>query len=218
MNITSKARQLANYIAQMNPDFFIEIQPGEMQYNHVGALLTDVILQAGLNYTSIVKPRVKRVLLNYPEAYTTERFEKVVFQDGLENVIHWRHSVKINRMFELLNFLKRNNLNDCAEIKSFLLSKQNQLSLLDVHGVGYKTLDYLLKLLGFDNVAVDRHIYSFVEMANIGIVDYHYTKRVVEYAADFLEIRRTSLDYSIWYFMSQKDKKPSLSSQLELWA
>ena len=53
-------------------------------------------------------------------------------------------------------------------------------------------------------MAVDRHIRSFLEEADIIYKDYYEIKEVVEFAADFMECTRRELDYSIWKYMSDK--------------
>lgn len=216
MKLASEARKLANYINKLESFETIYIQ-NEFVYNHIGALFVDITLQAGLNYKNVVLPRVQRVLLNYPEANTTIRFNKLIEQDGLEKIIKWKNEIKINRLKRLVLFALVNNINTCADFKIFLMQNKNQEEFLKLSGIGAKTIDYTLKLLNFDTVAVDRHIYSFVEMAEIKIVNYAFTKKIVEYAADFLQISRTAMDYSIWNYMSSKDKDLSQSkNQLKM--
>lgn len=60
------------------------------------------------------------------------------------------------------------------------------------------------RLLGFDTVAVDRHIREFLVDADIMFDDYFEIKEVVEFAADLMAKTRRSLDYSIWSYMSHK--------------
>lgn len=217
MNFAKEARKLADFISALDDDFTIYSNEFEYNYNHIGALLTNIILQAGLNYNTVVKPRVEKVLLDYPNANTTNKFQELINSDGLENVINWKHHTKLNRMYDFINFLTENNLNTCHDLKNHLIQYQNQQEMLNLEGIGPKTVDYLLKLLNFDVVAVDRHIYSFVEMAEVEIKGYSYTKKTVEFAADFLNISRKSLDYSIWSYMSNKDfLKNTKQDQLEL--
>ncbi|MBK0378562.1 HhH-GDP family DNA glycosylase [Mucilaginibacter segetis] len=186
-------------------------------YQHIGALFTDIVLQAGLNYQNIVRPRVQHLLFNYPDDYTRESFEQLIAQVGLENLIRWRHPEKLRRMRDLLTVTAMYEVDSCIDFKVFLGEKKNREKLLEIKGFGPKTIDYTLKLLNFDTVAVDRHIYSFVEMANIPATGYNYTKQVVEYAADFLQVSRSAIDYSIWLYMSQKlNKKSTETSQLQL--
>lgn len=216
MSIAKESRRLANYIIELNNDFTIYYPNNDSCYNHIGALFVDITLQAGLNYKTVVRPRVSRVLLQYPEAFTINKFQELVDSEGLENIIKWKHPLKLKRIQQLLDFYSKNNINTCHDLKIFLTESQNRQKFLELNGVGPKTLDYLMKLLNFDVVAVDRHIYSFVEMAQIENRGYDFTKKVVEYAADFLSISRTSLDYSIWNYMSKKENKIYIENQLRI--
>lgn len=217
MNLAKEARKLANFIAGLEEPFLTNYAPDKVCYSHIGALYTDVILQAGLNYNSVVRPRVQRVLTHYPEANTVGAFRNVLLKEGFEKVIKWNHSIKQERMLRLLDFSGTRGIDTCEDLRQFLKKTYSRQSLLEINGFGPKSLDYLLKLLNFDSVAVDRHIYSFVELAEISVTDYHATKKVVEFAADLLEVSRSSIDYSIWKFMSSKDYKSLRScSQLPL--
>lgn len=216
MEIVIEARKLANFINDL--DSFETIQSkGELCYQHAGALFVDITLQAGLNYNSVVRPRVQRVLNNFPESDTVGKFSQLVEQYGLEYIIDWKSHIKIDRIKRLIRFALDNKIDTCNDFKNFLEKKQNQQEFLNLSGVGPKTLDYTLKLLDFDTVAVDRHIYGFVKKANIAATNYMYTKKVVEYAADFLSISRSSMDYSIWIYMSKKGGvKAAPDSQIKL--
>ena len=65
--------------------------------------------------------------------------------------------------------------------------------------------------MGFDNVAVDRHIRSFIEGANIRYDNYYDIRDIVEYTADFMGVARRTLDYSIWSYMSNQIKIQQLA-------
>lgn len=205
MKVIKEARKLANYIHSLKS--FERFYPEDkFCYNHIGALFVDITLQAGLNYNHVVKPRVQRVLIRYPEANTTNKFLDLIHECGLENIINWKNEIKLNRLRRLIDFAIENNIHTCADFKNFLLQQNNRKKLLLLNGVGPKTIDYTLKLLNFDTVAVDRHIYSFVGLAEIQVIDYDQTKKIVEYAADFLEISRSAMDYSIWRYMSANQR------------
>ncbi|WP_051666129.1 hypothetical protein [Pedobacter sp. R20-19] len=216
MEIVFEARKLANYIGGLDTFETLYVE-SEFCYQHIGALFVDITLQAGLNYQSVVKPRVQRVLLNYPEADTVLKFRDAIEAWGLETIIKWRNSIKINRLERLISFALANEINTCADFKIFLMNANNREEFQKLNGVGPKTVDYTLKLLNFDTVAVDRHIYAFVEMADVKPEGYAFTKKVVEFAADFLQISRSSMDYSIWKYMSNAERSlDKNTSQLEL--
>lgn len=204
MNIAKESRVLADYILSLN-DF--NIYHPNIESNdtvHIGALLTDSILQAGLNYTTVVKPRVEFILSNYPTIYTLKDFQLLIDCEGIENIINWYHPVKINRLLNLVEFLSKRNLDSGECIRIFMSDPSNRKEMQSINGIGPKTIDYMLKLLNFDVVAVDRHIYKFLDMAKIPSDNYVRAKNTVEFAADFLNVSRASIDYSIWNYISQK--------------
>ena len=204
------ARQLANYIND-NTDLLL-VNPKDCPYrDHVGALFTDIILQSAVNYRNVVVPRVNHVLKAYPKANSVNRFSYVIEKYGAGKVLNWKDSVKLNRMLNLLQFCLDNNLNVSGEIKDYLFFSENQKEFLKIHGIGNKTLDYLRKLLNFDSIAVDRHIFSFVHNAGIESKDYDYIKTLVEYTADIMDVSRRTIDYSIWLYMSSNIKGKQLS-------
>ncbi len=178
-------------------------------------MFTDIILQAGLNYTTVVKPRVNRVLYDFPQANNLQDLRLVIEQHGLEKVIKWSHPVKIERFLDLLDFCTKREINNCADLKTFLRKIDNRILFLSVKGLGPKTLDYTMKLLDFDTIAVDRHIIGFLELAGLEHNNYEFTKKTVEFAADLLEVSRASLDETIWYYMSTKPSTTDVTTQLK---
>jgi hypothetical protein len=204
------ARILASFI-QENLDFSLQTPCDCLYCKHIGALFTDAILQSGVNYKNVVLPRVCHILRNYPDIYTVSRFYDLLETEGAERVLMWNHKLKINRIYDLIDFCLSYSLNEAPQIKSFLVSPHNRAALLAINGIGHKTVDYLLKLLNVDIVAIDRHIFSFVEQAGIPSNDYIFVKSVVEYAADIMNVSRRAIDFSIWSYMSDRNQNPQLS-------
>lgn len=208
------ARKLIDFIEnEINLDL---IPSNNCPYDkHIGALFTDIILQAGLNYKHIVSPRVNNVYNNYPDAYTVKKFLSVIETNGLENIIQWKHEIKLKRINDLVNFCLNNEIDTAQELKEFLVQEENKKDFLSINGIGSKTYDYLLKLMNVDTIAVDRHIYSFLSKAGIETKDYYFSKTIVEYAADIMSVSRRSIDYSIWTYMAYSEKKESEQFVLE---
>ena len=204
MHYIVQARKLADYIVSLEGEFQTYNSRRGTPYSHIGALYTNIILQAGLNYNTVVKPRVDRVLVNYPEASTSSKFKCLADEQGLGQIIAWRDQVKLRRLQDILEFSIHRSIETCEDLSSFMSLKSNHALLLNLQGIGLKTLDYLLNLLHFDTVEVDRHIYSFVALATVEVKGYAETKQIVEYAADLLCMSRSSIDYSIWRYMSDR--------------
>lgn len=197
-----KVRDLITYIRHTR-DFQLIEAPDCPYKNHIGALFTDVVLQAGLNYQHVVAPRVSKVLSEFPVAYTVKRFSAVLQKHSIEKVLDWHDSEKQLRMIRILEFCKTHGIHNSYQLKIYLANnKLNSEKFKSIRGIGDKTYDYLLKLLGVESVAVDRHVYKFVSEAGIIYKDYKEAKQIVEYAADIMNVSRRALDFSIWSFMS----------------
>src|SRR5882762_5595080 len=129
MNYAIEARILADYIEELSFHKESPKMQGEV-YTHIGALYTNIVLQAGLNYRTVVKPRVERVANKYPRAFCVSGFQEVIGEDGLENVILWKHFEKLNRMNNVIAFSVQNSINTCEDLANYLRVETNQSNFL----------------------------------------------------------------------------------------
>jgi len=209
MSHSVEINKLVEFI-ENNNEFNI-IKSNSCFYNHhFGAVLADIILQAGLNYKSVVLPRVLDIYKNYSSANNLTGIIETIDDIGIEKFLNWKNETKIIRFKSVLEYLLENNINSSIELVEHLGEYRNVERLLSINGIGNKTVDYFLKLMHVETIAVDRHIINFLNQANIDFKDYYNAKKIVEYTADILSISRRDIDYSIWYFMSEKSKQKIL--------
>jgi hypothetical protein len=168
----------------------------------MGAVLTDAVLQAGLNYEKVVLPRVLSVLNTYPEASTTTGFLNVLEANGYQEVLQWKDETKPDRLKRIGTFLRDRKVETIGDLKVWLGRKESRKELLEINGVGPKTADHLPILAGLPSVAVDRHIKRFCAEAGIT----RNISKAVKEAAEKMDVDESCLDYSIWIFMSQRGK------------
>lgn len=166
--------------------------------SHAGEVLVNAVLQSGVSYRTVVAPRVASVRLRYPEAATVKAFHRVLHKEGAYVVLQWKHHEKPSRLVSLTDFVYSEDIDSISDLCTWLSVASNRRRLLRIHGIGPKTVDYLGGLVGVQGVAVDRHLRSFATKAGIACVKYDDMKRVVEYAADMLGVKRSVFDYSIW--------------------
>lgn len=194
----SASKRLAAYVVS-RPGFRIVSQ--SPRHVHVGALLADCALQAGLNYRSVVLPRVVRIEKLFPSAATLGGLVAALDEMTASKFLNWTHHEKISRFESLVDFfLGRAETVD--EIRSVLSSQDVRVDIIKLNGVGRKTVDYMARLSGAAEVAVDRHVVRFVEDAGIQHHGYVETKLIVNAAADLLGVSYDCFDASIWRFMS----------------
>lgn len=207
-NLEKNAQKLSSYILTL-PDFKIltQIDGG---YNHIGATLTETILQAGLDYKNVVKPKVLKILA-HPEAKTVKGFLALTENGTSEfkNIIHWQDDKKPDLVVKLANFFNSESINTEKDLKKWLNKKKNSEKLRTIKGIGPKTVDYIKILVGIKNSAIDRHLFNFIENAGIRLEQTGYEKQykeaqdIIDKAAEYLKTDKSILDYSIWSYMSQ---------------
>jgi hypothetical protein len=181
-------------------------------YNHMGATLTDTVLQAGLNYRSVVLPRVRYVLVAYPEAVTTTSFWKIMCEVGAYTLLRWSHPEKIDRLNGLVGLLRKNSIETESELAEWLSSTTANENLLSLRGIGPKTVDYLKILVGIPTVAVDRHIKTLFRLLGLEFSEYDDLKSVLCHAAGILRVQPHVLDGIIWQHLSTKARSENPSN------
>jgi len=169
------------------------------RYNHIGATLADAILQAGLSYDSVVRPRVMRVKNAYPEATNLTVFRDICLREGAEKILDMK-GAKPARLMQLISLLIDQGIDSEDALRNWIMTPDNADSLMTIGGIKQKTRDYLLILLGHDTAAVDVQVRWFVRQAGIETQDYDKIKLAVEAAADKMRVPRADLDYSIWLY------------------
>ena len=205
------ARQIANYAQSLGVS---DMAGGyRVASNHLGAVLADCVLQAGLNYRTVVRARIERIIDLFPEAATLAGTTEVLERGAVSDFLMWNHSEKIERFIRLVRVLESHEIEDTHKLQVWLQRHDCRDRLLKVAGIGPKTVDYLSCLVGIDCIAVDRHVKVFVRDAGVEVKDYDGLKLVVSYAADLLGVSRRDFNSWIWHLVS---RKPHACSQYAL--
>lgn len=202
LDMLSSGRRVADYAQSIGYSARIEFQ--RPRFNpHFGAVLADAILQSGVNYKTVVKPRVERIIRQFPESANLSGTRKIVDADAVGDFLLWNHPEKVARFKRLHTVLLENRVEDTGMLQRWLSRSSARPELLKVKGIGPKTIDYMSCLVGIDSVAVDRHVRDFAKLAGVNIRDYDQLKTVFCYAADLLGARRRDFDAWIWNSRTQ---------------
>jgi len=197
-DILIKAQALAEYIESRHFAPVTQRTP----YFHMGATITDSVLQAGLNYRCVVYPRVLKLLTKFPNYRTTCDFLILMQTIPLPELIEWSNKRKLELIQNISWLLFDNGVETEPELAVWLNSSKSISQLQKLKGVGPKTIDYLSMLSGNQAIAIDRHLFAFLRLA--GIITNSYSDASVLYkkAADILSLSAFELDRQIWRYMS----------------
>lgn len=201
MSLNEYSFKLQTYIESLH-SFPIDTNY-ESDYDHMGAIISDSILQAGVNYKTVVEPRINRLLDLFPEAKTTSIFFELINVIGPNYILKWNHHEKPLRLINLTGFLKENYVESHIDLKNWIQIPTNQKELLQINGIGPKTVDYLCKLVNIQTIPIDRHIRSFVNAAGISCNTYLEFQQIVQNTAALLGVTENNLDSAIWQFMTK---------------
>jgi hypothetical protein len=201
------ARRIADHAKDLGA-LFEERHP-RVTCEHLGAVLADSVLQAGVNYTTVVRPRVAAILRAHPNRLTISSLV-VLIQDGKTGAfLSWRHHEKVTRFETLVLFLKEWGIEDVKDLRAGLASDEFCDAIQTVNGVGPKTVDYMACLVGIDSIAVDRHVRAFAKMVGVKNDDYHFLRKSFCCAADLLSLPRREFDAWLW-------RRGAVSTQVQL--
>ena len=93
----------------------------------------------------LVVPRVKRILAEFLETVDIKTLSSFLDRNGPNCFLDWSHPEKPRRLVDLVDSFEQERLNDIAELRAWITIGEDD-RLLEVRGVGPKTVDYL-KLL-----------------------------------------------------------------------
>ena len=96
-DLEQKVLQLAHYIESKHFEPITQRTP----YFHMGATITDSILQAGINYENVVYPRIYKLLSLFPEYKTTSDFIILMQTIPLRELIVWNNERKLDLIKQL---------------------------------------------------------------------------------------------------------------------
>lgn len=183
------------------------IGPGPFQvwggWNHMGAVVCDAGLQAGMRYESVIRPRIEHLIAAWPDP-TLSAFEaEMTDRAALEGVLNF-HGPKLDTIRSLSSHLRAEQIDTVQEFATWLDLPSNAASLFEIKGIKDKTADYLRLLVGLPGAAVDRHLRRFVQRAWPEAATYAEVHDLVVRAADASGHDLGGLEYAIWNYESRQ--------------
>lgn len=165
---------------------------------HMGAAIADAVLQSGLNYVSVVRPRIISIIQRHPRASRLSEVMRIVEAKHTSEFLGWQHPTKIERFESLASFLAQHSIEIAADLRERIGAPEFQRALRTIRGIGPKTVDYLACLVGHDAIAVDRHISTYAQRAGVKAGDYEFLREAFCSAADLLSMPRRGFDAWVW--------------------
>ena len=202
--LNGEVEALVAYIHGLS-DFNVNEALGRTE-DHIGAIVVDAILQSGINYQQVVKPRVDQLRADFPEARTTSGFLALADRVGLCTLIRWNGRSKIETILAVARFLRDEGVETHTDLRAWLDSSLNVDRLKQLRGIGNMTADYFRMLAGIETIAPDGLISGFLARAGLTGRSYHHTREILVKTARRLSVSPIALGFCIWEYMAGADK------------
>lgn len=198
----------AKVLAHIDEIGLVPPEDGGRGWTHMGAVIVDAALQAGVSYISVVLPRVRLLREQWPDAVTTSGFLARLEGDALAKVLTWDPAgKKLATATDLAALLAQEKVETVDDLRDVVTDEAFRRRLRSVKGVGPKTVDYLAILAGaVDRSAVDVHLRRFVSEAGAGASTYEDMQRVIAEVAGERGWSVGALDAAIWQYQSSKGR------------
>jgi hypothetical protein len=199
---TGMPNVVADFLQFLRP-CFAECQRPSRVYNHLGALLADVSLQAGVNYDHVVRPRVNYVLAEFPATATVSSLKTLILEIGVEQFLQWKGRAKIGVFTSILGTLDQRSIETVEDVSAWSSTLEANRILLGIRGFGYKSFDYLRLLCGFETIPIDRHLRRFLELAgvNCGRTSYTALQSILLEACEQIGLEPYKAEHGLWRLM-----------------
>lgn len=205
MDTREKAKRLADYLRGLDGFEIVK----EEYCDHIGAIFVDAILQAGANYDA-VKERVDDIK-NSSAARTTSGLIALAKREPINVLLRWEGR-KPRRVLTIACFFRNEGVETVSDLRRWLEAPNNPGKLIAMNGIGNKTVDYMEKLAGIPNTAIDRYWYRLLDEAMISYGGYSEAKQIADLTAEEIGADKSSLDLSVWQYMRKKKKRGSSCS------
>ena len=122
----------------------------------------------------------------------------------LSEIINWTNKRKLELIEQLCWLFLRNDIQNEDQLAYWLDDECHVKQLLDINGVGPKTIDYLKMLSGLQAIAIDRHLFEFLQLAGIFIDTYDEARDLYQKTASYLSMSNYEIDRKVWLYMSKQ--------------
>ncbi len=103
-----ESKKLAIFVHPLGNFIYYENIDGN--YNHIGAIIADAVLQSNNRYVTHVKPRVNRILSLYTDAQTTSNVIDILKLVPATEFLSWKGIDRAERFSQIVDLFSCENI------------------------------------------------------------------------------------------------------------
>ncbi len=223
MQLENEAKKLVDKIDSLR----LKIPKRKPPQRHVGAIITDAVLQVGHRWKTQVSPRIRDIIVEYPEANTISGLSDLLKTRGAKQILNWSGEDEMERFRQTVEFFQNEKIETFDDLRKWLKSNVNRDRLITTNArsdkagipkIGKATADYYRVLVGVpEAVKVDSRVKTFlIKKAGVTARKYEELRTIVQIAARYLGKRPIDLDSAIWKYQGKgKDKGAEMAAKIK---
>ncbi|MBK5276809.1 MAG: hypothetical protein JJE30_17405 [Desulfuromonadales bacterium] len=114
--------------------------------------------------------------------------------------INWNGDTKLKRIQTLTEVLLLHEIENEYDLLRWLDDANNKKVLMQLDGIGPKTVNYIHRLVGGQAIPIDRHLRKLADSTGLHFHSYDEMERVFKFSADLLGKDYVTFDRSVWSY------------------
>ncbi|MGC9326267.1 MAG: hypothetical protein ACP5I1_01405 [Candidatus Hinthialibacter sp.] len=175
-----------------------------MGSEHLGAILTEAVLLPGSRYKSQVRPRIERLLQEYPEGKTTGIFVGLIEEISPKYFFNWEENDKPRRVLAAAKHLHELGVETADDFRLLFDEPDFAKFLKEIRGVGAKHIDDLRQLLGLPCDTREESVRIILEEAGLSFQTWKEAGRMLEEASIEIDLPLDHLLLCLWRYVNYR--------------
>ncbi|MBN2326512.1 MAG: hypothetical protein JXR73_05100 [Candidatus Omnitrophica bacterium] len=200
----------------MNPDTNLFIQHLQSQRKfeaveslamgseHIGAILAEAVLLPGSRYKSQVRPRIERLLKEYPEGKTSGVFVCMIEEISPKYFFNWDENDKPRRVLAAAKYLHELGVESTDDFRLLFDEPDFAKSLKEIRGIGAKHIDDLRQLLRLPCDSREEAMRIILEEAGFNFQTLDEASSMLEEVSSILDLAHEHLLLCIWRYVNYR--------------
>ncbi len=172
--------------------------------DHVGAIVAEAVLQPGSRYKRLVRPRIEKIMKDYPKRKTSGDFVRLLEEISPKYFLNWEEEDKPRRVLAVAKYL--HNLGIETKDEFYLLFDEPDFPkvLKEIRGIGNKHIDSMKLLLRYPCESLHEAVRLVFQEMNIPFSTFEESRVLFQEIAHELKLDYENLLLCFWRYESNR--------------
>lgn len=171
---------------------------------HIGALITEAVMQPGESYKIAICPLIERLIRDYPEGKTSSHFMRLLEEISPKYFLNWKENDKPRRVLAVAKCLHELSIETVNELRFIIEDPDFIKSMKDIRGIGNRHIDYLKLMLEIPCEAAQEYLNVFLMKSGVENIPKVEIPAIWEETARLLHKKNSDLLLCVWRYLDNQ--------------